>query len=441
MAHEKLETSVEQNIMVSIWCQTYNQKDYIRDALEGFVSQKTDFAFEVIVYDDASTDGTSDIVREYADRYPQMFRIWIAEENIFWSPEKQKEFRRKQWTYCRGKYIGLCEGDDYWIDCNKLQIQVNYMESHPNCAMYLHNALRLDCRTSKLETINPYVCNEGKNLSPEEVIMLYKGHPPTASILVRGDVMEWPEFVVMTSGGDYATELYALLKGKIFYDSRIMSIYRSFREGSYTDIIADNKESAFRFYIEMTCFLLEYDKYSNYQYHVWITNRIQVYASWFVHDIESDERIREIYSNCKTKGYLSEPIYDKCFEMIACLRQQTLRKEYCSSDVKEFVNKHKIILVMGIGEYSSILTEQFENNNIHFAGYVVSHKNDDHVNEFKGKPVWTFAELPFSKADVGIVIAINPRNWENITHSLADAKIANYYCPFLLDKDTDCAYL
>lgn len=369
-----------------------------------------------------------------------MFRIYIAEENTFGSPEKQKRLIRELFTCCRGKYIGWCEGDDYWIDCNKLQIQVDYMESHSECSMYLHNALRLDCRTSKLETINPYECGKEKKLSPEEVIMLYNGHPPLASMLIRRDEMEWFEFAFAVSGGDYAMELYALSKGYIFYNSRIMSVYRSFRPGSYTDMIAQNKEFAFRFYMELTCFLLGYDRYTTYQYHIWITNRVQSYALWFIYEIESEQRLREIYRKCKEQGCLSEPMYDECFAMIGRLRHQTREEDYYSVEMQEFVKKYKEILIMGTGEYSSILTRQFENNNINFAGYVISHKNSDHTNEFMGKPVWILGEMPFPKADVGIVIAINPKDWKGITDSLMEAGIENYYCPYLLDANTDQTY-
>lgn len=427
----------DRNIMVSIWCQTYNHKDYIRDALEGFVSQKADFAFEVIVYDDASTDGTSDIVREYGDKYPELFRVIIAEENAFQTPEKHKKLREDWPKCCRGKYLGLCEGDDYWIDSNKLQIQVNYMESHPECIAYFHNALRLDCRDSSMKAIDPYECSDEKELTPEELIMLYRGHPPTASFLLRREVTLMPDFFIMAPVGDYTMELCALTKGSVHYSSRIMSVYRFFRPQSYTDMVARDRIFSYRFYFGMTSFLLQYDRYTEYKYHVWITNRIQSYAGWFVYSIKSDQELMQFYDQCKSEGYLLEPADDECMGKIRCLRDQTFEKSYYAEETKKFVDSHKNIILMGIGKYCSILTEQFANNNVDFAGYAVSQKKDGDADEFMGKPVWTLSEIPFAAKETGVIVAINPTKWEDILLSLERAGIENYFCPFLLDKEAD----
>ena len=117
----------EKNIMVSICCITYNQEKYIKDAIEGFLMQKTNFLFEIIIHDDASTDKTADIIREYQQKYPDKIRTILQKENQY------KKGVRNSYTVfkeAKGKYIAFCEGDDYWIDENKLQKQVNYMEEH-----------------------------------------------------------------------------------------------------------------------------------------------------------------------------------------------------------------------------------------------------------------------------------------------------------------------
>ena len=123
---------MNEHIKVSIYCRTYNQKKYIQNALDGILTQDVDFMYKVIIFDDASTDGTSDIVRDYANRYPQVIQAFIMEENTWHNSERAKidsEFMQK---YLTGKYIAYCEGDDFWIDPHKLQIQVDYMESHPD---------------------------------------------------------------------------------------------------------------------------------------------------------------------------------------------------------------------------------------------------------------------------------------------------------------------
>ena len=127
------------SIMVSICCITYNQASYIRDALEGFVNQKTDFAYEVLIHDDASNDGTADIIREYADRYPDLIFPILQTENQY-----SKGLTNVSGTFnfprARRKYIAMCEGDDYWTDDRKLQKQVDYLEANPGCSLCFHSA-------------------------------------------------------------------------------------------------------------------------------------------------------------------------------------------------------------------------------------------------------------------------------------------------------------
>lgn len=130
--------------VVSVICATYNHRDYIEDAIDGFISQQTNFPFEVIIHDDASTDGTQEIIKKYAEEYPQLIRPIYQEEN-------QYSQDRKPLDYClpltNGRYIAICEGDDYWTDSRKLQLQCDYMEQHPNCVLTHHNAFILKNRS------------------------------------------------------------------------------------------------------------------------------------------------------------------------------------------------------------------------------------------------------------------------------------------------------
>lgn len=123
--------------LLSIRCLTYNHAPFIESALRGFLMQRTDFPFEIIVHDDASTDGTSEIVRRYATRYPNVIRPILQAEN-------QYSQGRKGWhamePLTRGRYIAVCEGDDYWTDPDKLQTQVDYLERHPECVVSGHDA-------------------------------------------------------------------------------------------------------------------------------------------------------------------------------------------------------------------------------------------------------------------------------------------------------------
>ena len=114
-------------IKLSVICLTYNHEKFIRQALDGFVMQKTNFPFEVIVHDDASTDETAKIIREYEIKYPELIKPIYQKENLW-----QKGIPTKNYIYPKinGKYVALCEGDDYWTDPLKLQKQVDFLEAH-----------------------------------------------------------------------------------------------------------------------------------------------------------------------------------------------------------------------------------------------------------------------------------------------------------------------
>lgn len=120
----------KQEIMASINCVTYNHAGYIRKALDSFLMQETDFQFEILVHDDASTDGTSDIIREYAKRFPDRIFPLIQEENQY-SQGIDNISGAFNFPRARGKYIFMCDGDDYFLSPHKLERQVNYMEAHP----------------------------------------------------------------------------------------------------------------------------------------------------------------------------------------------------------------------------------------------------------------------------------------------------------------------
>lgn len=125
------------NLLVSISCTTFNQAPFIRECLDSFLMQKTSFAYEIIIHDDASTDGTKEIIEEYVIKYSDIIFPIYQKENQY-SKEVRGMMVKFNFPRCRGKYIALCEGDDYWTDPYKLQKQVDFLETNPDYVMCTH---------------------------------------------------------------------------------------------------------------------------------------------------------------------------------------------------------------------------------------------------------------------------------------------------------------
>lgn len=170
---------MEKEILVSIRCTTYNHAQYIRQCLDGFVMQKTNFPFEAIVHDDASTDGTDKIILEYAEKYPNIIIPVLEEENQY--SKGNGSVTRIVESYMRGKYIAFCEGDDYWTDPYKLQKQVDFLEAHPD-----YGLCHTDFYTTGRRRITPVKEEKDDNYWPS---ILIKGlRIGTVTVMVRSDI-------------------------------------------------------------------------------------------------------------------------------------------------------------------------------------------------------------------------------------------------------------
>lgn len=211
--------------LVSIVCLTYNHTPYIRECLDGFLMQKTDFPIEVIIHDDASTDGTTDIVREYASKYPEIIKPIIQTENQY---SKHHDFSKVIYEClikCKGKYIALCEGDDYWIDSVKLKMQVNYLESSDDISMCYTKTRYYYQETLKFKSDTfggPYT-------SLKDLI----SHPyciPTATIVVEKDLYldVLNKYILQNKWkmADFPLSLSIALESKIAFINKETAVYR-----------------------------------------------------------------------------------------------------------------------------------------------------------------------------------------------------------------------
>ncbi len=203
--------------MVSISCLAFNHENYIRKALDGFIMQKTSFGFEVLIHDDASTDRTAEIIAEYADEYPDIIKPVYQTENQWLKGKRGSAVHN--FPRAKGKYIALCEGDDYWTDPTKLQRQVDFLESHADYSMVAENALVVNTeKNTKYNFSNTGTGDIGLSQ------LLGKRRFATASVLFRSDALD-EEFYRLEYTGDVILWCYLAKKGKIRYLPRVSSVY------------------------------------------------------------------------------------------------------------------------------------------------------------------------------------------------------------------------
>ena len=211
---------------VSVLCAAYNHEEYLRQTLDSFLNQKTDFPFEVLVNDDASTDSTGDIIREYAARYPEIIRPFYQKENLY--SRRINLYDVVFFPACRGEYIAVCEGDDYWNDPEKLQLQVDWLDAHPEYSACVHNSIgRFTDQPDKV-----LFAQDGDRDIPFEQVVQGMSHAyHTSSILARREfILNPPDYrdVAYHQGyfTDYAVGVRLGLSGKVRFLDRCMSVYR-----------------------------------------------------------------------------------------------------------------------------------------------------------------------------------------------------------------------
>ncbi len=238
-----------QEPVISICCFTYNHEGYIRDAIEGFLMQETEFPFEIIIHDDASTDRTADIIREYEEKYPEIIKPIYQIENQY-SKGLQEIIQIVLSVYKRskGKYIALCEGDDYWIDPLKLQKQAVEMEKHPEYHICFHPAIIKWDNGAKKDEILGLHTKKSKVFTVEEVILGGGEFMPTNSIMINKSVIprisSFFDTIRYVPVADYYTQILGAENGGALYLADMMSVYRTGVSDSWSERFkkSDNSE-------------------------------------------------------------------------------------------------------------------------------------------------------------------------------------------------------
>jgi len=283
------------SIQVSVLCLTFNHGKYIRKALESMLAQKTNFDYEILIHDDASTDDTQKIIKEFQNKYPHIVKPIFQKENQYKKGVKVQAVYN--YPRIKGKYVAFCEGDDYWIDNNKLQKQVDYMESHPECTLCIHNALRVDTNGQLLSEIK--TVETSRTVTCEEVILGGGGFCATNSIMAPAAlIINRPDYFNICSM-DYVYQMYFASCGEIYCFADDMSAYRVGVEGSWTDRMRKKPEMLLKNSERHKAVKCEFDKSTNYKYHDVIEETIicSEYQA-FYKNAQFKKLIKEPYKSC-----------------------------------------------------------------------------------------------------------------------------------------------
>ena len=253
-------TSKYKEPLVTIRCMAYNHGQYISSAIEGFLKQKTTFPFVIFIHDDCSTDNTASIIREYQKRYPNMIHAIFEDENQ-WS-KKDGSWERISRENIHTKYAALCEGDDYWIDEEKLEKQVGYLERNPECAISITNGKVLNLQNEQYESI--FQNSEEELFGRENQIITLDNcasimFPPTASYVYRHDAYDKGiDDVPKCFNGDLRIRLYYMTKGYCYYFKDETVVYRkNVANSAMTRASKQNRSNAFS-RAKNTCEMIDY---------------------------------------------------------------------------------------------------------------------------------------------------------------------------------------
>lgn len=295
-------------IMVSVFCLTYNQEKYIRSALDSFLNQLVDFNVEIVIHDDASEDSTPNILKEYATKYPHIVKVFFEKENQYSKVGDTIEIERVHIRNVRGKYIASCEGDDYWIDKYKLYLQVHALENNQNCNFCVHRVKIQNLMTGDKTSILPSIeINESIIESKKFIDLLNCDYPfQTSCYFMRTNLYkqfldEYPLYAQIMPTSDEAIMYYLGDRGNVFFINRVMSCWRKFTENSWNETNLIKSTSAER-NIRRKKFaqgLMEYYHFTKEKYPSCLERRNR----FLIQSYLSEGKLKEIFKDklvCKT---------------------------------------------------------------------------------------------------------------------------------------------
>ncbi|RXQ93859.1 glycosyltransferase [Ancylomarina salipaludis] len=269
-------------MLVSVHCITYNHAPFIEQCIKGVLMQKTNFKFEFVIGEDCSTDGTRDIIRTYAEKYPQI-KLIISEVNVGGSENSKRTHEA-----CTGKYIAFCEGDDYWIDPYKLQKQVDFLEANEDYGLvYTDNYEQSGCNS----VLKPKIHSRKLEGSVFEDLFFF-GSITTPTVLVRASILNQVRPIIQKAAtnrkwimGDFPLWLGISRISKIKYISDKTTVYRILPESASH---SQNKMVTIRFYecsFDIRSFFIEKYNLTHLQSRVYENHISRAYLFSLLHNL------------------------------------------------------------------------------------------------------------------------------------------------------------
>ena len=279
--------------------------------------QETDFKYEILIHDDASTDSSADIIREYEAKYPDIIKPIYQKENQY--SKGVKISWKYQYPRAKGKYIAMCEGDDFWTDSFKLQKQFDILEKNPDCVFCSHYVRCVNEDGSYTKSLIPEL-NIKERLNSNDWIKLLCEHTPfqTCSYFFRREVIERffdniPEFIQVASIGDLPLMLLLATEGNCVFLKKEMSCYRCGSVGSWSRT-QRNREANKKSFEGIIACKKSFDNYTNHKYSKWINESValcemQLHASMNKHRRCFQKKYRSAFRKLSTRTKISYVIF------------------------------------------------------------------------------------------------------------------------------------
>lgn len=229
--------------VISIVCDVYNHAAFLRQCLDGFMMQQTSYPYEILIHDDASTDESQQIIKEYENKYPTIIKPIYQTENKY--SKGISIWRDYQFPRALGKYIAICEGDDYWNDPLKLEKQISFLEAHTN---YSLSYTKANVFNNSLQQFEDYILGKEKTSYFD---LLKSNEIPALSVCIKTKIVkEYADKFLKNKRwkmGDYPLWLYASSKEKIHFLDEVCCVYRvlqssSSHHNSYEESLTFNKD-------------------------------------------------------------------------------------------------------------------------------------------------------------------------------------------------------